>query len=252
MNIAVLGGDGFLGSAIVKYFSERAFKVTAINKQNYEEYVGKTFEVFINANGNSKKFWANENPGLDFEASVVSVEKSITKFNFKKYIYISSSDVYPDHGNKDLAIEDQEINLERLESYGMHKCQAEQIIKKLPCYFILRCSAMVGENLKKGVIKDIQDNKELFITLDSKLQFISTNEIAHVIYELVSKNIAGGVFNLGGRGSVQISEVLVIFGRSLESRSDANRQEYEMNVEKLNSIIPLMTSEEYIKKFINK
>ena len=87
MLIAVLGGRGMLGSDLVKFLGE-FYKVIAIDKENYSQYLGKSFDVLINANGNSRKFWADQNLFLDFEASTISVYKSLFDFKFKKYIYI--------------------------------------------------------------------------------------------------------------------------------------------------------------------
>jgi hypothetical protein len=56
--------------------------------------MGESFDIFINANGNSKKYWANQNPLLDFDVSVTSVYKTLFDFKFKKYIYLSSLDIF--------------------------------------------------------------------------------------------------------------------------------------------------------------
>ena len=70
--LAVIGGSGTLGSDLVQYFSTK-FVVISINRGNYRDQIGKLFDVVINANGNSKRFWANQNPVEDFFASSASV-----------------------------------------------------------------------------------------------------------------------------------------------------------------------------------
>jgi len=247
--MGILGGNGFLGAALAKYFSECGFAVTVITKGNYREYQGKWFDVFINANGNSKKFWANQNPEADYEASVISVKNSLDDFKFKKYVYISSSDVYPDHNTSEKTDELEIIDAGRLEAYGLHKYQAELLVKKLPSYIILRLSAMVGPGLKKGVVKDILEGSPLFTTLNSRLGFITTEEVGRCIAELLKRNISQEIYNCGGKGNLSMTELGKLLGKGVVSRPDAMGQQYEIDVDKLDALIGLQTSEQYIKNF---
>lgn len=248
-SIGILGGNGFLGSNLASYFRTKECTVTAISRDTYVENIGKEFDVFINANGNSRRFWANQHPQEDYEASVVSVEKSIQNFGFKKYFFISSSDVYPNHHDSEQTKESQTIDENKLEPYGLHKLQAETAVKKLPDYIILRCSAMIGPGLQKGLIKDILDGTDLFITKDSRLQFITTTEIGGVIQKIADDRIRNTIFNCGGKGSVGVTEILKIFGKSVVFRDEAQKQEYEMNVHKLDKLVILKTSQKYLKEF---
>jgi nucleoside-diphosphate-sugar epimerase len=250
--IAILGGEGFLGKNLTEYFSNIGYEVKKISRKNYSHHLKSYFDLLINANGNSKKFWANQNPEQDYIASVESVKKSLTDFKFNFYLYISSSDVYPDHGEIKKTLESQNIDTKKLTPYGLHKYQAEQLVKALPNYLILRLSAMVGPNLKKGVIKDIMDGTDLFISQDSYLQFITTDEVGRVIYELLNKKVKNEVFNLGGSGKVLVSEIFSILNKTSNIRLDAKRQTYEMNIQKLNSLINLNTSKEYLTQFYNE
>lgn len=247
--IAILGGDGFLGSALTQYFRGQGLVVTPINRENYADHENQNFDVFINANGNSKKFWANQNPEADYQASVVSVEKSLTDFKFKKYIYISSSDVYPHHGDPALSKEDQIIDATLLQPYGFHKYQAEQIVLSLSDFIIVRLSAMVGPGLVKGVVKDIQTGQEIFITASSRLQFISTDEVGRCLSILIDSNVQGQIINCGGKGNIKISQLAESLDKSLKVRSDAQEQLYNMDVTKLDAIAGLQTSAGYIQQF---
>src|SRR5262245_31827752 len=96
-SIGILGGGGMLGSDLAEYFKARGHHVVAIDRDNYSTQRGAQFDILINANGNSRRFWANEHPLEDFEASTVSVYRSLVDFTFNFYIYISSSDVYERH-----------------------------------------------------------------------------------------------------------------------------------------------------------
>lgn len=247
--IGILGANGFLGSNLVNYFSEH-FTVTGITKENYREFMGKEFDLLINANGNSKRFWANQNPAEDYIASVESVEKSIDSFRFSRYVFISSSDVYPYHGDPAQTSENQIIDESKLEPYGLHKYQAEKLVQTLPSYIILRCSAMIGPGLKKGIIKDILEGAEIFITPESHIQFILCSEIARTIEQLVSGGIENTIFNCGGKGSVEVTEMFELLNKKSPIRSDAQLQQYEMDVGKLDKLVGLETSKQYLQKFL--
>jgi dTDP-4-dehydrorhamnose reductase len=251
-SIAVLGANGFLGGNLVRYFLNSGYQVTQINRDCYESNIGKFFDVLINANGNSKRFWANQHPNEDYKLSVDSVKRSVSDFKFKKYFYISSSDVYPDHGNPQLSVEDSKIDINRLEAYGLHKYQAEQIVKTLPNYIILRMSAMVGQGLKKGVVKDILDGEDLFVTLATHLQFISTYEVGRVICELFKQNMENQIYNCGGMGSVSVGEMFCILNNICKIRPEAKKQEYEMGVQKLHNLVRLKHSKEYLINYANE
>jgi len=254
--VAVLGGRGMLGSDLVEFLSER-YKVTIIDRDNYDQYKGKSFDVLINANGNSRKFWADQNPFLDFEASTISVVKSLFNFKFKKYIYISSVYLYEDFSQKEVkvftkeAFEDKDLNIIKLSPYSLHKYLSEQIVKRYASdYLIMRCSMMIGKRAKKGPIFDILNDQPLFITLSSKLQLITTEAVANALHVLISKNKKGEIFNIGGNGAFDFKKAEKYFSRKIKVSPGAKKQEIEQNIYKLSKFFKLKTSEEYLKEFI--
>jgi len=239
-----------LGSDLVKYLSQ-FFLVTPISRKNYSQFINHPFDVAVNANGNSKRFWAIKNPLEDFTVSTVSVYKSLFDFKFTTYIYISTSDVYINHSNSQFTIEDQYQDLAGLSSYGFHKYLSEEIIKNnCKNYIILRSSMILGQNLKKGPIFDILNTKPLFISKASRLQMISSREVASVITFLINKKIKNETFNIGGRGIVDFKKIQTYFSVPVNFQDKNETQVYEMNVSKLNNIFPLKTSEVYLQEFL--
>lgn len=252
MKVAILGAEGFLGSELYGCFKSH-YDVHGVTRTNYNSKSGESFDIFINANGNSRRYWANHNILEDFEASVYSVYQTFFDFKIGCYIYISSADVYSKHEDLLETDEEEEINPKSLCPYGFHKYLSELIVKKyVKKYLILRCSAMIGENIRKGPIKDIVDDKPLFITLDSRLQFISTSEIAKVISKLISNNIYNEIFNVGGVSTVSLDYLGTMLHKALIVRQGAERQIYEMKVTKLKKIFPIKKSEEYIQEYFVK
>ncbi len=250
MKIGILGGKGMLGSDLTEFLGKE-HDVTPIGKDNYEENKGKEFDVFINANGNSRRFWANENPLSDFEASTLSVYKSLYDFKFGKYIHISSSDVYENHSNPAATLESASINSANLSPYGLHKYMSEIIVRnRIKNHVILRSSMILGKVLRKGPLFDIMNGNPLFITLDSSLQFITTGAIADILKLCMDKNISGEIFNMGGRESFSFRDSEKYFKKIPELSPNAELQEYEMDVSKISGIYTVKTSEEYLKDML--
>lgn len=248
--LAIIGGNGMLGSDLVKYLSQ-FFSVIPISKENYSQFINHSFDVVVNANGNSKRFWAIKNPLEDFAVSTISVYESIFDFKCKIYVYISSSDVYVDHSGRDFTHEDQIQDSSKLSVYGLHKYLSERIIENhCKSYIILRASMLLGQNLKKGPIYDIIKKRPLFISKSSRLQMISVQEIANVITFLINKKIENEVFNVGGKDVVDFEKIQTYFSTPVSFQDKNETQIYEMNVSKLNKLFSLKTSGEYLQEFL--
>ncbi|MEK7500356.1 MAG: NAD-dependent epimerase/dehydratase family protein [Patescibacteria group bacterium] len=247
-SLAIIGSGGMLGSDLVRYLDSH-FHITPIHRKNYKSVIGKMFDIVINANGNSRRYWANENPNQDFFASTVSVMQSIHDFPCNLYIYISSPDVYKTHwGSK----EGEVIDSTKLEPYGFHKYLSELIVKKYTKYYlILRCSMILGSNLRKGPIFDIAHNIPLSITLDSRLQLITTRAVSDIIRTMLDNTASRNTFNVGGIGSVSFTRIGTYFNQKIQTKRDAKKQRYEMNIEKVRGLYPeLATSQEYLQEFM--
>lgn len=240
-----------LGSDLVRYLDAK-FRVTSIHKENYHTHVGSSFDILINANGNSKRFWANSHPVEDFIASTESVYKSIFDFTYDVYVYISTSDVYEDHTSPRYTEEDASIAPDKLTPYGLHKYFSELLIRKyIKNYLILRSSMILGSNLKKGPLYDVIHHEPLFVSRDSKLQMITTKSIVDIICTLIDKKITHDVFNMGGTGTFSFSGLERYMPGPHMYREDAEKQLYEMNVAKILKLYPLKTSEEYLREFLH-
>lgn len=249
-SLAILGANGLLGSDLIKYLADE-FDVTLITRNNYQNQKGKHFDIFINANGNSRRFWALKNIYQDFEASTVSVYRTIFDFKFLRYIYISSSDVYINHGDDKATLEDSLIDVDCVNVYGFHKYLSEQIIRNTSTdYLILRCSMLLGTNPKKGPFLDIIKGQPLFIRSDSKLQVITTFAVSEIIKILLSSGIKNQIINIGGEGTINFVNIGEHFKFPIRWSKDALKQHYEMNVSKLKSWYKLKVSEDYLKDWL--
>lgn len=249
--VAIIGANGMLGSDLVTYL-QPYFSVYPITRDTYTSYSNKSFDIVINANGNSKRFWANKNILEDFNLSTTSVYKSILDFPADLYIYISTSDIYPNHKSPTYTKEDQYISTDQLSPYGLHKYLSEVLVKRhSKNYLILRSSMMLGSKLTKGPIYDILHKQPLFIANESKLQMITTKEIAQCLYFLTKEEVKDKTYNLGGKGAVSVENIRKVTKLPVSFSVNAEKQIYEMNISKLGKIYPLKTSLMYLQDFIN-
>lgn len=253
--IYIIGGEGLTGSAIVRYLIKKNKKYKVIQRNNAKEYFGTYCDILIYANGNAKKFKAEEDPCFDFINSVASVALYIHKINFKKFIHISTVDVYSDLSYFDKTIEDFDIDISKLAVYGFHKLMAEEYIKKFAeNYLIFRLPALVGEGLTKNPIYDfIHEDKKMFIDMKSELNVLHTDFMAKVIFELIDNNINNECFNLGAKNSIVIGDIqnIVGFNTEYEDSSKCNIQKYKINVEKIKKVVELESSEQAIERYFN-
>lgn len=252
MKYYVLGGDGLLGSAIIRELLKQKKNVTNINRKNYNKFINKKCDIFIYANGNSNKYFATQNPFVDFEMSVTTVMKSINDFRFKKFIFFSSCDVYDKISIKN-TFEDSLIKKAN-NFYGKNKYIAENIIK-IYCekWLILRLGPLIGKNLKKNAIFNLLNNKKVYSNIFSKSSFILTDTVAKFLLKLlhIKKN---KIFNISGKESVSFKTIKELMKSKSVFINNKNRNNYIVNTKKIEKYLGIKTPKSIneINKFIKK
>ena len=209
----------------------------------------------INANGNSKKFLAEQDPAAEFDASVASVLRSLLDFPCKRYVYLSTIDVYPHVNGPRFNRETATIDPARLSRYGLHKYLAEQLVRKYADrWLICRLGGMVGKGMWKNSIFDILHDQPLRVHADSEYQFMNTDDVAKIVLSLVRRQPENDVFNVCGKGRISLAEVARLAGKGeISYAAEAPRQErYEVNVEKLGSLRPVPKTAATMREFLGR
>ncbi|MCX6815389.1 MAG: SDR family oxidoreductase [Candidatus Aenigmarchaeota archaeon] len=249
--IFLLGHRGFVGSAIAKYLGKNNVDFTGIDRENYNSFAGKKCDIFINAGGSSKKRLADQDPKKDFELNVLSTLNTVLDFKFKKYILVSSVEVYNDVFNPINNKEDKEIDPNKLSNYGFSKWLCEQIVKKnCKNWLIFRLGGMVGSGIKKNAIFDLMNSGSLFVSPKSEYQYINTDDVARFIYLL--RNRKNEIFNLCGSGTITLEDVAKHMGKNLNRNLYKLRKEiYNINIMKIKKIGKIPETKETIFKFVD-
>jgi nucleoside-diphosphate-sugar epimerase len=248
--IFILGGNGFVGSGLVRYCVANQIEHQVITRENYNNFVGKKCEILINANGNSKMYLAKQNPLEDFDANVRSVQASLCNFPTDYYIYLSSCDVYPDYSSPTSTTEDIEIDVSKQRPYGFHKYLAEQCVKqRAKRWLILRLGGLIGHNMIKNPIFDILNNQPLWLDPSSQMQFINTDAAAEITFELIHKKLSS-IINVCGDGAITLSDVIKAAKRSVEVREGSPVVSYNVSIEKLKQITKIPATRHTVLDFI--
>lgn len=232
--IFILGGEGYVGSAYARLCGAKGLPHTVITRKNYESLVGASCDVFVNANGNSRKFMAERDPKWEFDASVRSVVHALEDFKSGVYVQLSTGDVYPDQSRTELTREESAINPQRQSRYGLHKHLAEQtVLARHPRALVIRMGGFVGYGMKKNAIFDMLHDQPVWLTPDSELQFIQTDTAARLVWALLDAEAFGEVVNLGARGVVRIGDIHERLGSQSAFSLEARSVRFELSIDKL-------------------
>lgn len=202
-NDALFGYTGFVGGNLLL---KGTFK-NLYNSKNITEAQNKEFDYVYFSCVPAIKWIANKNPENDIKVinELINIIKTI---KCKKFILISTIDVYPYSSNKDnedIVIFDIENN-----AYGKNRLFLENFIKNnFDNYHIIRLPALFGHGLKKNVIYDLLNNNQINnIPVNSTFQWYNLEWLYDDIEIIVKNNI--NVCNLFTE-PIETKEILKFF-----------------------------------------
>lgn len=248
----VLGAGGFIGSTVVAEAQRRGFRTLGVTRQNYETHKGTACALLVNANGNSKKFLARENPPLDFDLSVRSVHQSLHDFPADTYVHLSTIDVYSEVMDPAKNHENAPIDTARLSPYGFHKLLAEQLVRHYAKrWLILRMGGFVGPGLRKNSIYDLLKGAQLRVHPDSSYQYLDSRFLASLAFDLPQRGLAGETINCAGSGLISVREIAALIpGAALPPMPAGQPERYEVNTAKLRALVPVPSTRDTVSAFV--
>ena len=188
LKIGIVGSKGFLGSAFSRISHNFDYNIINITRKNFEQFKTDSFDVLINAATPSKKFWALNNPYIDFKDTVDLTADLIYNWNYDKFIQIST-----------ISVNDSELK----HPYAINKKSAE-IITSYKKSLIVRLSNLYGIGLNKGPLYDLLINKKVYVDIDSEYSFINTEFVANWILENLNKI---GIVEIGASDTISLREI---------------------------------------------
>jgi len=218
--IAVIGFQGFVGSAIFANLKKKYYNVIGVNRFNYNKKSNKEYDIVINSAMPSKRFWAKQNPKLDFVETVLKTKEIISHWKFKKLIQISSIS--------------SRCQIDTV--YGKHKRKSEKLCLKLRSILILRLGPMYGKNLDKGVLIDLINNNNVYVDKNSKYSFTNIDYIANWITNNLHKR---DIIELGANNFIILENLKKSIGSTskfygnidnqiIKSKTNYNQDSYDV------------------------
>lgn len=184
----------------------------------------------------------------------VLLTKELVSFSHKKFIYLSSVDIYPRGAG--LHSEDEIIDMDSVSGiYGITKLMSEAIVKNhCENYLVLRPTFLLGKYSRKSSTIKVIENKECILTLSGNSIY---NYVLHSdILDFIKLSIDGdlkGIYNLASSENVTLSEVADMLGKKV------NFGTYLYDVgnianSKISSVFPAFkkTSKEVVAQFIEE
>ena len=160
MNNALIGYSGFVGGTLLKQtmFSK------LFRSNNIAEIEGKHFDTVVCSAASAKKWLANKEPATD-KASIDILIRYLETIKCKKFILISTVDVFKQPKNVDETSPVEEIGLH---PYGLHRRFLEKFVQtNFSQHLIVRLPGLVGTKLQKNIIYDFL-NKNNIETIESR------------------------------------------------------------------------------------
>lgn len=228
--------------------------MTPVTRANYDVCKGMSCDLLVNANGNSKKFLARENPPLDFDLSVRSVHAALHDFKAGRVVHLSTIDVYSDTRDPANNAEDCVIEEERLSPYGFHKLMAERLVRYYAkSWLVMRMGGFVGPGLRKNSIFDLLHGQPLRVHPDSAYQYLDSRKLAEFVFDLADRVPGNETINCAGDGLISVREIArLIPGAVPPENVAAGPERYEVNIRKLAGFVRVPRTAETVANFVSE
>ncbi len=183
MKTALIGYTGFVGSNLL---AQMKFD-DLYNSRNIEDIKGKEYDVVYCAGAPAAKWISNQKPTEDLQ-SVCSLIDSIREVKTKRFVLISTVDVYKYIIDVN---EDSFIDLSNHHAYGTHRRMIETFVsERFEKYNIIRLPGLFGDGLKKNIIYDfLHDNDTHKIHSEAVFQFYSLDTLVNDIKKVIDNDI---------------------------------------------------------------
>lgn len=254
MKIAVIGANGFVGSAIVSYLKDIGIEPLCVTRSSFQPS-NQRFNICIDASGSSKKYIAENDPAQDLTDSVVNVAKVLSYYPADLHVLCSSIDVYKELTFIESTYEEIPHNVPAKSRYGFHKYLVEEYLKQYASnWLIFRLSGMVGAGLKKNPIFDLLNGGNMWVNPKSRFQYMNTRNVAHIIWNTISAGKQNEIFNLAGKGTVKFEDLALHHNLSIytsEAVLNSEPRIVEVSTEKISKIINMPETKIELDNYLN-
>ena len=188
---ALIGYSGFIGSNLLNLKKD----LLKFNSRNINKIKHLKFNTVICAGTYSKMWLANKNPKKDFN-NIKKLIKNLQTINAKKFILISTCEVY---GKHTVCNEKTKIYKSKLSHYGLNRFYLENFVKeKFLDHHIIRLPIVYGKGFSKNFLFDLINKNNLeFLNGNDLVQIYDVKNLKKDINILEKKKIK--IINLSSR-----------------------------------------------------
>lgn len=195
-------------SGLGRYLKNALSAMPFIRGDSIEKYKAHQFEAIIHCGYNVSRNCSTNN--IDqYVADNFLQTQALLGLNFKKFIFISSSDIYP-CGNQHPWEEEANFECDLSDGlYPISKRFTESMIKAVTNnYVIIRPTAMLGSDARPNSVMKILSGASPTLTLspDSMFNYVLHEDILLFIKVAIEKNLVG-IFNAASNNSIQLGQI---------------------------------------------
>ena len=285
MNIVVTGGCGFIGSSFVNYlYNNVDCEITVIDKLTYasnpklipsdvelikadicdlevEDIYDADYIVNFAAESHVDNSISNGKPFIKTNVmgtyNLVEIAREIP--NLKKFVQISTDEVYGDMESRKMMEADEHTSLKPSSNYSATKAAADHLVEAagrthgLP-YLITRTCNNFGDNQHNEkflptIVKSIKKDKPVPLYGDGKQirEWIWVEDNVRLVYDLMISQI--GIWNIGSGDSWSNRSIIQQIGVILNKKVNYNHVEDRLGHDRRYSID--FSKLQYLKKDYN-
>ena len=248
MKLLVIGSKGFIGLHTMEYFknqnfnvlgcdvvtdyvSKDYFQIDATNSDFHSLFEKHQFDACFNCSGAASVGLSIEFPLKDFNLNTLNVFKILEAIRTYqpscKFINLSSAAVY---GNPTQLPVKENVPLKPLSPYGIHKLQAEEIVKEFyDFYQVPTCSLRIfsayGLGLRKQLFWDMyqkflnDDSIILYGTGNESRDFIHVDDIVRAFHLVLNNGkFVGEAMNIANGEEYTIKYVSELFRQNFKGQ----------------------------------
>jgi nucleoside-diphosphate-sugar epimerase len=185
------------------------------NSDIFEEECLEPIDVIIHCAFNPRRI-LNSQSQYSFLQDNIFLTHRLTCLPHKKFIYISSVDVYPKNGKE--CTEDDYINIETVDSlYGIFKLFSESIIiSNCGNFLIIRPGLLLGKYMRKNNLLRLitEENCALSLTGESTFNGVLYSDVLSFI-EIAMHNHLTGIYNAVSNDIITLGKLAAEFGENV-------------------------------------
>lgn len=244
--VFIIGGNGFIGSEIVKEFAHEEVEVVVPARNELVAGNGeKDIIIYCAGNGDCSK------PEQMLDSNINYLQRVLIHCTFKKLIYLSSTRLYL---NSELSDEDSAITIHSEDSrrlFNLTKLTAEECcLKSEKNTLIVRPSNVYGKAFDSKlflpmIVKHAILNKKInmYVDKDYSKDYVSVNDVADVVkYLALNYNGNNDIFNIASGKNTTALELANIIQSKINCEvvwnENTTKEKFPLiNISKINGIM---------------